>query len=414
MSDASSTMATSRDLPLLDTESFSLDEFKSLHISTPLEASKYSFISMFLSRALNLSSDTLLLDSAGADLHNGSRTKLPVELLPHVAVPADLWLVHDIVIRALLVKIPILREVNALLLLYAESLRTGELFLIDEALLVHLENQIVHNHLFDYTIHDPEPPFESLAEVEEFEEHPDEESSVFLRRSVSLSSGMPGLSRASSRSVSNSHKSFNRISSFSRELVGNKRKTSLISLPPSLPVAKEEPSISPGSSPLGLPVLPTTPQFSSSHRDSNFSAHSIASGLLSKSRIYNMMKKRRELANLVTSLPASVSSANSTPSTKRKSHPYDTDSKNGLRVSRLTAVQKAENQRQKHEYYLQVKMLGELTHTLVGFLGKSGLRANLMRLMEFIKNCVFKFILVDICHMIVDYGHYKLRYGALK
>lgn len=406
-------MVAGRKLPLPEPDTFRLEDFKSLHLSVPLESTKYAFISMFLRRVLNLRSHMLIQETADLKAQISSRAKHPVEILPQVTVPSDLWLVHDIVIRNISVKTTILHEVNTLLLLYVDSLQTNELFLIDEFLLLSLEKRINDQNLGDFNNkQDPEPYFNSLNEEEEYEENADEDESVFLRRTVTGVSDLI-LSRATSLPLSTtSSKNGNRLSNFSRELVANKRKFSFLSLPP-LPVATEEKQLLQSTKPVQtLPELNALTQLSPGQKDT-FSAHSIANGLLSKSRIYNKMKKRRELANLVASAPNSITSASSDPLSRGKSNPHELDAKISFNTAfQLSAAHRAENQRRKHEYYLQTKILGELTQILVGFFGKSGLRANLIRLMEFIKDSVFKFILVDICHMLVEYGHHKIQSGT--
>lgn len=400
-------MSAGRRMSLTDPDSLNLDDFKLLNLSVSLESTKYAFISMLLSRVLNLKSEALLLDPQATEQGPKQKVARPVELLPLVAVPNDLWLVQEITIRNSQTKTSILREVNALVLLYVEALKENKLHLIDEPLLLSLEKRITEFNFTDFNNKlDIEHGFDALNEAEEYEESTiDENYSVFSRRSII---GMPD---ARPRPMSTaSSKNINRLSTMSSTFGVNKRKFSILGQP-SLPVAEEERHpLQPTTPTKTLPIMNALPRFSNGHRELNFSAHSIASGILSKTKIYSKMKKRRELANLVVSTATTLSSVSSAPSYRRQSTQYDGDLKSPARFNntQVSAVQKAENQRSKHEYYLQTKILGELTKSLVGYLGKSGLRGNLMRLLEFIKNYVFKFILVDICHMIVDYGHHKL------
>ncbi|SGZ50766.1 CIC11C00000001634 [Sungouiella intermedia] len=408
---------STRDIQPLDPDSLNLDDFKSLHVSTPIESTKFAFISMLLSRVLNLKSDTLLLECSTTEPPALLRNKPSPELLPQIAMPPDLWLIPELVIRNAVLKAAILREVNTLLLLYIESLQTNELFLLDDALIASLEKRIADSNLavFAYK-HEPEPLFDSLHEVEEFEENDTtEEYSVFLRRSVSGNHELM-MSKASSRPMSTtSSKNLHRLSSFSREFVANKRKFS--SFLGQHTLSEEDRLTLLPTTPLqNLPVLNPLPQLPTPtpHKDGS-GAQALANGLF-KSRIYSKIKKRRELANSVVSTTTSLSSINSSPSLRRKSNAgnaFEADfTTPGKTSPPLNEMQRIENQRRKHEYYLQTKMFGELSNVLTGFLGKSGLRANLMPLMDFIKNSVFRFILVDICQMIVDYGHFKLLYGS--
>lgn len=395
----------------LDPESLSLDHFKSLYVSAPIESTKFAFIPLFLSRVLNLKPETLLLDASINDLPSLFKKRPSQELLPQVAMPSDLWLVPEITIRNIGIKTAILREVNTFLLLYIESLQTNELFLIDDALISRLEKRIMDFHLTEFNSnHEPEPQFDSLNEADEYEENDSEVYSVFLRRSLNGNRDLV-MSKTTSRPMSTAS-SKHRLSSFSRDFAAQRRKLSSFLGQQALAEEDKE-ALKPTTPHQNMPVFSSLPQLPpTGHKGENSGTLPHANGIF-KSRIYSKIKKRRELASSVTSTANSVNSVNSSTSARRKSSASEIDPKTPGKMSPpLSEMQRADNQRRKHEYYLQTKMFSELTKVITGFVGRSGLRANLSRLMDFVKSSVFRFILVDTCQMIMDYGQYKLLHGT--
>lgn len=394
----------------LDSDILSIAHLKMLTLSAPGEAIKFRFIQTFLSQVLNLDSDKVLLEATVENLPASFKEKPPQELLPQIAIPNDLWVVPDIVIRNLDAKCAILREVNTLLLQYIDLLQTNGLFLIDDAAISNLEKRITDLHLIDFNQkqafnnkNESEFHFGSLDEAEEFEENDTELSSMFLRRSLSGNL----MSKVVSRSTTGATKNLNRLSSLSRDFLLQKRKLS--SFLGQHALVEDDKETSQQAFPLqNLAMLNPLAQLPANYKDGDFGTPIVANGNL-KSRIYSKIKKRRELAASVASTATSISSINSNPTVRRKSSACDIDPKApGKAISPVSDFQKVENQRRKHEYYLHIKLFGELTWTIIGFVGKSGLRANMSRLMDFIKNFAFRFILVDTYQMIVDYGHYKI------
>lgn len=404
------TTAATRTMQSLDPDTLSIAHLKMLSLSAPGEAIKFRFIQTFLSQVLNLDSDKGLLEASVGNLPASFKEKLPQEPLPQIAIPSDLWLVPEIVIRNLDTKSAILREVNTLLLQYIDLLQTNGLFLIDEAAISNLEKRITDLHLIDFNQkqafnhkNESELHFGSVYEAEEYEENDTELSSIFLRRSLSGNL----MSKIVSRSTTGTTKNLHRLSSLSRDFLLQKRKLSSFLGQHAL-VEDDKETTQPAFPLQNLPMLNPLVQLPTNHKDGDSGTPIVANGNF-KSRIYSKIKKRRELAASVASTATSVSSINSNPTGRRKSSACDIDPKAPRKeTSSVSEFQKVENQRRKHEYYLQIKLFGELTWLIIGFAGKSGLRANLSRLMEFIKNFAFRFILVDTYQMIVDYGHYKI------
>lgn len=385
-----------------DLDPITVDAFQALLLSMPLESSKYAFISMFLARMLNVPNDKAIVDAATSPPSTTQSARgTPAEILPQVAVPLDLWLRPDVSILNLKLKVAILREVNSVLLGYAESLQTNELFLLDEIALMSLEKRISDCNLLDFNRLEPQRGFDGIREDDEYELDDAIGPMPPLKRSTVGTDTMLLPQSALTRPLSTAS-SINRISTLSRDLMGGKRKFSFLGQhhSPTLPAAEDQrrASYHPTTPNRTLPVLQPLPQFGNGN----------SNGFLSKSKLYNKIKKRRELYSLIGSTPTSVSSSASQPSFRRKSSAYDMhEAANGSAkpVDEASAFQLIENQRDKHEYYVQAQMLGEKSNFFIGYIGRSGSRANLLRIMEFIKNYVFKFITVDMAHMIIDYGH---------
>lgn len=389
-------------------DDFIFDKFLSLQVSVPLESTKYAFIGMLLERMLNLKDEGVILDGNAQKRETNGKKQKPVEILPQVAVPSNLWLQNEIGVKNVKVKNTLLKEINTMLLQYVDVLKTNDRFLIDETTLIYYEKIVTAYNFLEFARH--EQRFDPLIEDEE-DEHEYAELVASGRTRLVHATELPinPISTTSSRPVSTASRSLNRISTLSREFLHLKRKRSFLGTSQSTEQTDEElkAPISQPSTPQQrvLPVLLSAPQF---YKDPF--ALSLANGILSKSRIYNKMIKKRELYSLASSTfsaPTSISSVNSNASLRRKSNPYELNDKLQQTLLPLSAVQRIENQKDKHEYYIQARGLAANTNALVGYLGKPGSRAMLIRLMEFIKNSVFKFIIIDISLMIIDYGHLK-------
>lgn len=154
--------------------------------------------------------------------------------------------------------------------------------------------------------------------------------------------------------------------------------------------------------------------------------------LLVKSRLYSKIRKHRELAssmssnisnpsNLSYSNRNSVSTTNSTNSASSRrrisstlASPDTSDSRMSTQVSlyapafpSLTVSQIQENKRTKLEYYNLLAKVSTLATTMLAIISEREGGHNLMKVMDFIKNFVFKFIIIDVSQMIIDYGYFK-------
>lgn len=380
-----------------------LDDFRKLLLSVPLESTKYSFMSTFLDGVLNLTNENDILNPA--ELYASPQDRV-FEIIPQIAVPPDLWTKNGITIKSIKIKKVLLKNVNALLYQFLEALNNEELFLVEEQAILDFEKQVDDFKLLEFQEEEEEQESRFGSLKEDQEDYDDDIPSPNLNLPVTNSSDVMS---SSSTAVSNSIKSSHRLSSFSRELMSGRRRKSQLNLNnPKINIpaenGKEKPQFySPPQSPvLQAPVTPTLAPKGSQ-----------LNSLLSKSKIYKQIQKRRELGALINS-SNSLTSSNPQRHTSASLDQQESFSFTNRRVSQNAASQKAENQRDKYEYYVQARALADIITLLVGFIGKSGSRANLKRVMEFIKSSIFKFIVVDIAHMIIQRGNFKASNGGFK
>lgn len=371
-----------------------------------LKPLKYAFMSMFLIRVLNLDDEMLIVRSSRVAREKIGQGKLPPEILPKITMPPTLWLQEEIVLPEATIKAALLREINAMLQRSIQTLQLEELFLLDDNTLLYYEKLL---NAYDFLKFDRTPPlFDAFREDDEYEDfdvedpvsvYPSSSGSALGRGSTSDFNRDLNRQASSSRLVSSgSYKS--RMSTLLKDF----RKLSFLGLNGQPPQSFDE--CSDPTPP--LPVLPQSAPQRSALVSSNPAQHphrEHLSTILSKSKFYNKLRRRDSAASFSSALstPTSMTSNVSTGSGRRKS----TQGEPKKPKERLSEAQKQENQRAKLEYYVQVRELAKSTKMLAGFLGKPGSRASLVRLMEFVKNNVFRLVLIDISSMIVDYAHLK-------
>lgn len=367
-------------------------EFEILALQLSLESGRYSFMTMFIQRILNVSKDAHILSLEGASL---VKYKAPFEILPQVFLPHDLWLNRDVNIPDATVKIALLRDANVMLQSYITVLQADELFLVDDRKLLDFELRALPYCSIDLS--EPRPLQKTLTPVEssdliEEPELEDAQQSLTLQKVRHLQ----GLEPQTPHSLTPS--AINRMPSFQRDFSKSKRKHSFlghISLSPgpqyfdSISQASPSPLLSP-LSPNGAVLSPTRPPSQS---------------FFSKSKLYSKMKKRRELQTLV--LSTSTSGTTGMPSTRPESTVSDYSSVFDVNEA-LMMERYIENQKQKHAYYVQVRLVRESVKQLVNYLRRPGILASLIKLLDFVKTYVFKIIVVDTCRMVLNYGHAKV------
>ncbi|GEQ72151.1 hypothetical protein JCM33374_g5837 [Metschnikowia sp. JCM 33374] len=378
-----------------------LEEFQALQLSVPIESTKYSFMSMFLARALNLKDENIIMDPASYRIKNQIS---PVEILPHIAVPGDLWLASDIGIRDSKIKISLLKDLNAMLARNIDDLRQTDFFTIDEELIHSFVTRVVESRLTDFTQTTDTDQFNSLREDDELDLDDIGESSVSVKHSPTETDTASNSSSSSRRGSVSAPSSVSRMTSLSRDLMSGKRKLSIFGHHHSSkgePVSynEERKSVASFQSPQTSPRL-NSPDSSLPQQLGNPKASQI-NGLLSKSKFYNKLVKRRESQISVSS---SVNMGSTSPIYRNPVASAESQENLGF-TSRnswqMGATQRIENQKEKYKFYAQTKSLGENIQTLTSCFGRPGSQENLVALMEFIKNYIFKFIVVDICNMII-------------
>ncbi|KAK8441662.1 hypothetical protein ACI3LY_000027 [Candidozyma auris] len=373
--------------------------------ASSLKQSKYAFMSMLLLRVLNLEDEQTIVSGTASEMAKLAQ-KSPPEILPQIAVPPTLWLQEDVVLHESKIKVALLREINGMLQKNVQSLSSEELFLLDDTTLMYYEKLL---NAYDFLkFNKPAPSFDAFREDDEYEDYDDDSSMSAYPSYMDTNSGRTSISESArpgsfARSVSSgSYKS--RMSTLSKDF----RKLSFLKLNGHEDKEDTPPSpISPISAPQRSMSATAFSRDSQGSRDSSSHNHrDQLNALLSKSKFYNKLRRRDSTASYssAVSTPTSVTSNASNPSTRRKSSSGFGDKKSR---QRLTESQKQENQRNKLDYYVQVKELEENTKQLVGFLGKPGSRASLVRLMDFVKNNVFRLVLIDVSSMIVEYTHLK-------
>lgn len=350
-------------------------------VSNSLDSRRYAQIPRILSQVLNVDSTLILQQYASASV---SADEVH-DFLPNISLPPDLWLQQDLVVKDVKVKIPLLKEINLMLAGDVARLASPDPFYVDEAALLYYERLISAYDLLSFERNPPD--FEPLREDDEYLEEYDNMST--LGKTLSFPE-----TRQPRPVSSSSHKL--RMSNLSRDF----RKLSFLGLHAH---HDDDETLKTASS----PVATSTPQ--SSQNTSPASPHlpnKQMAGLLSKSkaRFYTKLKRRDSLSSVI-STPTTVSSTNSNASFRRKSNM--SDDRSTRRSLTLSGIQRQDNQRDKHEYYTQVQSFVENITAVLPYLGKPGSRASLARLMDFLKTNVFKFIMIDVAMMLIDYAHLK-------
>lgn len=391
---------------------FDLAEFQALLLSLPIESTKYSFMSMLLARALNLKDEAMILAPSS---YKSKKHVSPVEILPQIAVPGDLWLASDIGIRDLKVKIALLKEVNAMLLRCLGEIASGRPLMLDEALINALASRVEEYKLTEFTASRPQLLYPSFREDDEYESDTASVSNASFKELVPDTDDASvysesGSSRPGSFSGS---RSSSRVSTLPRDFMLGKRKLSFFGHT----LSPKPDAGSPTENRKSL-ALTNTLQLSPSVMSSETfgpQKSSQINGLLSKSKFYNKLVKRRDLQALASS--STTTMAGSAQMLYRNSasgfDPQESHNGAARNAALSSATQRIENQKDKYRFYAQTKSLGEHIQLLAACFDRRVSQPNLIMLMEFVKNYVFKFVVVDICQMILAKAHMGLMRDLL-
>lgn len=458
--------------------------FESLSLAIP-DPSQFDYIKHFLHTLLNVQKPELLVEDGSVD-----RLQQGHEILPEIFVPPDLWLKDNITIKDVKIKVTMMTEINSMI----EREVSGDNHdLLDETALLYYQKLLMAYKFYEPssgpgTGSGPRPGSgpgiggRSLSHGtdfslrEELDEEEDYETKL-LNRTVSnqLSNSLRThqsyfSNNGSSNSTHSNNYNYNTLnnngnnsrrgSSQSKEhLLSRKRFLSLISNGNGHNGTGNNGHNSYNghnghnsnhnsyngqfNGPQGINGSPTnvyTNGFGSSippekqdHEDDHKKQQALNS-ILSKSRIYNKIKKNRELnssmnSNIsIPSLPQSARNSISTttttgsstnPKSKRASSittPEPTDLRHASFVpvpsfASYSLSQRQEIQRNKYDYYVQVFHMLNLIDRILRLLQLNPHDTKSFKLMDFIKRYVFKFIVLDASDMVIKYaeiGAYRL------
>lgn len=381
--------------------------FQSLSLSIPVDTAKYKKMYLFLSKVLNVSHENVILESE----EQGRQyilNKEPIEVLSRVYLPHDTWLKGEVTIKDIKIKSNMLLEINNMI--ENELPRTiDDVVQIDDNVLNYYEKLLTAFKVYEIPSQEAESRHNSIGDSlrEEEEEEEEEDTSIYDSNDISRTQ-----TNVSTASLKTRLSIFNGYSS---------RRSSSIS-------AKKR--ILSNVGPSNDNDVNSISNFNGSKKNEDDRKQGI-NNILAKSRIYNKLKKHR----LTGSVTSNISSPSSTPYSNRNS--VGTTMTNGSYNSKrrgsstfaspeitegrilnipspmenqpiiLTSLQKQENQKDKFEYYSQMKRLKFLTRRVIKHLDHSQESYDLVKILEFVNKFVVKFIFIDISQMIILYGQRK-------
>lgn len=393
----------------IDIEHELLRPFQRLLLAIPIDLKRYVIMCRFLSIVLNL--DDTVLDEQSVP-HPEVAARPPVELLPNIAFPPDIWLRDDINIKDVKVKTTMLVEINQWL---EQELVGTATDISEEQTLLYYEKLLQAYNFYDM------PSRRSLlmllysAELVLHEkEHENDSAATAAQEATPPAIPSPSKTLrlalqkllASPIHTTNNPK---RVLALSREII-NSRKRFLTLL---------------GHQGLTPSLVPSSSASQSlAALDATMVDDDKPNSLLSKTKIYSKLKKNRELALLISSttlggylnrnLVATTASGASLHGLRRRLLVLLSLDDHRLvagHAVHLLAEQKRENRKQKLEYYLQLMKLYQITETILKTLSETKdpkmSNTKLVRFLEFLKKKVFRFVIVDISLMIMDYGMVK-------
>ena len=378
--------------------------FQSLSLSIPVDTAKYKKMYLFLSKVLNVSDENVILQTEEQGRHF-IMNREPIEVLNRVYLPHDTWLKAEVTIKDIKIKSNMLLEINNMI----EKELPGtidQVVQIDDTIINYYEKLLTAFKVYEIPCQEVESRHDSIGDS--LKEEDDEDSSLYDSNDISRTQ-----TTISTTSLKTRLSIFNRHSSRRSSSVSTKKRV--------LSTAGQSADTNDASS----IVYPNGTVKNEEERKNGFN------NILSKSRIYNKLKKHR----LTGSVTSNISSSSNTPYNNRNSvsttmtynsynsrrrgsssfaSPEITEGRiltipspkeNQLPI--LTATQKQENQRDKFEYYSQMKRLKLLTRRVIKHLDHSQEAYDLVKILEFVNKYVVKFIFIDISQMIILYGQRK-------
>ncbi|CAK7905886.1 hypothetical protein CAAN1_14S02894 [[Candida] anglica] len=448
------------------------EAFQSLSLSIPIDTSRYQYLCVFLDRVLNLrderailrDSDKSVQDTPLASSTVSTDTSSAPEVVPNVVFPSEIWLNDQLGVRDIKIKNSVLQEINSLLEREVANTQSGTPVHIDSNVLSYYEKLLTAYRFLeppvyqdavttspgaggarttmgvagDYALkeEDDEEPVEPVTPLTtSIARTPSNQSStnslsktyhsLFGASATSLTNGATntppsngtapstngGGSTFSTANVNQTTSPTTNIPAGSR-FTRKKRFSTLLGHQPTIEQSNSE-----------------TPP--SESNDDDPKRQQSLNSLLTKSRIYNKIRKNRDSSASSTSIisnPTSISHSNRnsitttmTSSSKRRGSlqaPYDesrssivfggntnTTSRHSsmISISGLTIAQRNEIQKNKYEYYVQLKRLLNHVRKVLHVINDSIESRDIINLVEFIKKYVLKFIVIDINEILLEY-----------
>lgn len=368
--------------------------FQRLSLAIPIDAKRYFIMCRFFSIILNVDSSSF--EDGPAKVSELAK-KEPVELLPNVAFPADIWLRDDVAIKDARVKTTMLLEINSWL---EQELTGATAEMNEEATLSYYEKLLRAYNFYEM------PQRASLALMPDTVLREEDEDNAKATPPPQIQ--RPVLAPRPTLAPNGTTK---RVLVLLREII-NSRKRFLTLLG-----GHQEP---PNGTQHRILLVGLQQSEVGDEDKQNFN------NLLAKSKIYTKLKKNRELGLLILLLAtASLYLNRSSVGTLHSQLLHGLrrrlllmggfEDPRGL-MTLILPEQKRENRKAKCEYYIQLTKLFAVADTILKTLTETTdpkmSNTKLVRFLEFIKKKVFRFIIVDICLLVMDYGQARAATGA--
>ncbi|CUM52290.1 unnamed protein product [Debaryomyces tyrocola] len=379
--------------------------FQSLSLSIPVDTAKYKKMYLFLSKVLNVSDENVILQTEEQGRHF-IMNREPIEVLNRVYLPHDTWLKGEVTIKDIKIKSNMLLEINNMI----EKELPGtidQVVQIDDTIINYYQKLLTAFKVYEVPCQQDESRHDSIGDSLK-EEDDEDEASLYDSNDISRTQ-----TNISTASLKTRFSIFNGYSSRRNSSMSTKNRV--------LSTGGQSTDTNDAN---GI-IYPNGTVKNEEERKQGLN------NILTKSRIYNKLKKHR----LTGSVTSNISSPSNTPYSNRNS--VSTTVTNNSYNSRrrgsssfaspeitegrilaipspkvdqlpiLTAIQRQENQRDKFEYYSQMKRLKFLTRRVIKHLDHSQESYDLVKILEFVNKYVVKFIFIDISQMIILYGQRK-------
>lgn len=460
--------------------------FQSLSLSIPNSSTQFDYIEAFLVLLLNLPDESAMI---AIEKFNDEDVTIKLnpnrnEILPDILLPNDIWLRDNINVKDVKIKVTMLNEINSMITREISQLQQP----LDETSLLYYQKLLLAYKFYDAPVRRSFGLSNDFSLKEDIAEESGEftiDESKLLNRTNSNQSSTTSLKTHHSyfshsanslgNNVSTTNNSLHnngnglpysnsnnpkRSSNQSREpVLSRKRFLSLVNhgnsnnsnnniqntsiTTPNMStngfgttsptsIAFSNDFASPTSNTLGHStphnITSLEETISGPNEDDQTKKQQTLNSLLNKSKIYNKIKKNRELSasmnsNVSTpSLPSNRNSVNTIATgvsqnskSKRSSNLTSPEANSAIDLKHSSMVpvpafaslsisQRQEIQRNKFEYYTQLKQLLIIVKKILSNFQNDSNDVKCYKLMDFIKRYLFKFVVLDVSDMVVSYG----------